>query len=297
MALSRSHLRCALCQGKVPILGGNTERFKFHLATQHDIFHEMDILIAINFLDDFEKEEIISRALPRMKVVFEGGRVSEKRCSEAVRDNQDHENKRKAVKKSNEGREETSREPSGYEDSSDDDNFEIVFDSSPGPEPPVKTVKTPVVDKEVGGEEGKRDATPEISFSEEHLLLDPSPDSRPESDPCAVRDSKLVVREEGSSRSPLPSASCEYCGKVMLRRNIRRHVKVKHGKEERLSVPVCEPQLLLYKCKICSTGLSSRAELRLHTSHVHTLDIQDLEAYIVIDSPVVVQDEFTGEQI
>ena len=283
MALSRSHLRCALCQGNVPIMGGNMERFKFHLATQHDIFHEMDILIAINFLNDFEKEEIMSRALPRMKVVFEEGRVSEKRSSEAVRDSQDHENKRKADKKSNEGREETSRELSGYEDSSDDDNFEIVFDSSP--EPPVKAVKSPVVDKEVGGEEGKRDASPEISLSMETA------------EPGARRDSKLMIKEEGTIRSPLPSASCQYCGKVMLRRNIRRHVKVKHGKEERLSVPVAESQLLLYKCKICSIGLSSRAELRLHTSQVHTLDIEDLEANIVIDTPVVVQDEFTSEQI
>ena len=48
-----------------------------------------------------------------------------------------------------------------------------------------------------------------------------------------------------------------------------------HGQEQS-SLP--EQPLLLFQCKICSAGFSSRDELCLHTSKVHTLDIEDVEA-------------------
>ena len=75
MALSRSYVRCSLCQGNVSISAGNLDKLKSHLQNQHDVFHHLDFQIATNFLEDFEKDEIIVKLLPRMKVVFEGAKV------------------------------------------------------------------------------------------------------------------------------------------------------------------------------------------------------------------------------
>ena len=74
MALSRSYVRCAMCQGNVSIVPGNLETMRMHLENQHDVFHQLDFFISINFLEGFEMEEIISKALPRMKVIFDGAK-------------------------------------------------------------------------------------------------------------------------------------------------------------------------------------------------------------------------------
>ena len=40
------------------------------MENDHDAFYNQDLLISLNFLEDFEREEIIEKALPRMKVIF-----------------------------------------------------------------------------------------------------------------------------------------------------------------------------------------------------------------------------------
>ena len=71
---------------------------------------------------------------------------------------------------------------------------------------------------------------------------------------------------------------------------------MKHG-----AVPEVEPGrsqvLLLYKCKICTTQLASRSELKLHTSQEHALDIEDLEAMVVTDLEVEIKDEINNKKI
>ena len=41
------------------------------MEVDHDCFFEQDLVIALNFLEEFERQEIIERVLPRMKVIFE----------------------------------------------------------------------------------------------------------------------------------------------------------------------------------------------------------------------------------
>jgi len=71
MALSRHAIRCILCHGAVSIRAGNLDKIRLHMEVDHDCFFEQDLLIALNFLEEFERQEIIERVLPRMKVIFE----------------------------------------------------------------------------------------------------------------------------------------------------------------------------------------------------------------------------------
>jgi len=71
MALSRNAIRCVLCHGAVSIRSGNLEKIRLHMEVDHDCFFEQDIIIALNFLEEFERQEIIEKVLPRMKVILE----------------------------------------------------------------------------------------------------------------------------------------------------------------------------------------------------------------------------------
>jgi len=70
MALSRHAIRCILCHGAVSIRAGNLDKIRLHMEVDHDCFFEQDLLMALNFLEEFERQEIIERVLPRMKVIF-----------------------------------------------------------------------------------------------------------------------------------------------------------------------------------------------------------------------------------
>ena len=70
MALSRLSVKCVLCRGAISIRAGNLEKMRLHMENDHDVFYNQDLLISLNFLEDFEREEIIEKALPRMKVIF-----------------------------------------------------------------------------------------------------------------------------------------------------------------------------------------------------------------------------------
>ena len=276
MALSRSYVRCGLCQGNVSIVSGNLDKMKSHLQNQHDVFHQRDFLIATLFLQDFEKEEIVSRVLPRMKVIFEGAKDSNKRSSEGSEEILSVPESKRA-KTEDSVKEDERKVVGGYEDS--DDDFEIVMDDNPSVQP------TKTKDKE-GNERGLND---EINLYKMKKF---------------VKDQTVIPRrgpvvDSVTSLTPSTSrAACEFCGKEMNRKNIRRHVKVKHSKEERLRPVVPGTGLLLYKCKICSAQLASRSDLRLHTSNVHTLDIEDVESMeAVTDPPMVLHDEINIEGI
>ena len=211
MALSRSYVRCGLCQGNVSIVSGNLDKMKSHLQNQHDVFHQRDFLIATLFLQDFEKEEIVSRVLPRMKVIFEGAKDSNKRSSEGSEEILSVPESKRA-KTEDSVKEDERKVVGGYEDS--DDDFEIVMDDNPSVQP------TKTKDKE-GNERGLND---EINLYKMKKF---------------VKDQTVIPRRGpvvDSVTSLIPStsrAACEFCGKEMNRKNIRRHVKVKHSKEER----------------------------------------------------------------
>ena len=71
MAAPEGCVTCALCQAAVSLRAGTLEKLKLHMETDHDAFFQHDILTAINFLEDHEKEVIIEKVLPRMKLQLE----------------------------------------------------------------------------------------------------------------------------------------------------------------------------------------------------------------------------------
>ena len=70
MALSRLAVKCVLCRGAVSIRAGNLDKMRLHIENDHDAFYNQDLFVALNFLEDFEREEIIEKAMPRMEVIF-----------------------------------------------------------------------------------------------------------------------------------------------------------------------------------------------------------------------------------
>ena len=325
MALSRSYVRCSLCQGNVSIIAGNLDKLKSHLQNQHDVFHHLDFQIATNFLEDFEKDDLITKLLPRMKVVFEGAKVPGKRRRD--------ENEVKVEAKKERTYEDLNRdeekeeENNVYEDSSDD-NFEIVADENP-----VGQGKKQKYSQDEKGE-NVQEASPraekgEDKTNEEGIKNDAKEDcvtgsekegdngletlSKPETTRKSQRKSvpsrkvfnmrtktptprKESVVEAAKNNNNFRTAVtiCPCCQKEMLKRSLRRHLRVVHGQEPP-SPP--EHQLMLFKCKICGAGFASRDDLGLHTSEVHTLDIEDVEAITVTEDNHVLRDEINNEVI
>jgi len=323
MALSRSYVRCSLCQGNVSIIAGNLDKLKSHLQNQHEVFHHLDFQIATNFLEDFEKDDLITKLLPRMKVVFEAAKVPGKRRKD------ENEMKVEAKKERTEedlNRDEEKEENNIYEDSSDD-NFEIVADENPDGQD-----KTPKSSQDQKGEnvqegslkaekgedkdnvediqdDGKEDCIAGSKKEEDNGVKIPSKSeitrkSQRKSIPSrkvfkmmktpTPRKESVVVAAKNNNNFRTAVSLCPCCQKEMLKRNLRRHLRVVHGQEPP-SPP--EHQLLLFKCKICGAGFASRDDLGLHTSDVHTLDIEDVEAITVTEDNHVLRDEINIEVI
>jgi len=74
MAMPRGSITCILCKGTISVRSGNLEKFKVHMESDHDVFYDHDILIAINFLESHEKDIIVEKVLPRMRLLFDNVR-------------------------------------------------------------------------------------------------------------------------------------------------------------------------------------------------------------------------------
>ena len=316
MALSRSYVRCSLCQGNVSIIAGNLDKLKSHLENQHDVFHHLDFQIAINFLEDFEKEDLISKLLPRMKVVFEGAKVPGKRSRDENEMELEVEAKKEKIETDLDRDEEKEEEENNvYEDSSDD-NFEIVTDENPdgqsikqdpktsqdkkGPNVKEVSLKAEKEEEDKGNEKDTQDGGKEdkdcIDGSKKEESTGVETPSKPgiirksprksvpsrkvfklTKTPTPRKESVVVATKNNNNNFRTAVTICPRCQKEMLKRNLRRHLRVVHGQEPP-SHPDLHHQLLLFKCKICSAGFASRDDLGLHTSEVHTLNIEDVEA-------------------
>jgi len=70
-------LPCLLCKGAISLRGGNLSKVRSHLETVHDSLYSADILIAVMFLGQHEKEVILEKVVPRIKNVLGGVKNSE----------------------------------------------------------------------------------------------------------------------------------------------------------------------------------------------------------------------------
>ena len=70
-SVPRGGVTCLLCNATISVRIGNYGKLKLHLETNHDVFFEHDLLMAINFLEANEREIIIEKVLPRMNLCLQ----------------------------------------------------------------------------------------------------------------------------------------------------------------------------------------------------------------------------------
>ena len=76
---SRGCVTCLLCNATISVRIGNYGKLKLHMETNHDVFYEQDLLMALNFLEDHEREVIIEKVLPRMDIFLNKAKVIDKK--------------------------------------------------------------------------------------------------------------------------------------------------------------------------------------------------------------------------
>ena len=58
-------MTCLLCNATISVRIGNYGKLKLHMETNHDVFYEQDLLMALNFLEDHEREVNARPGWPR----------------------------------------------------------------------------------------------------------------------------------------------------------------------------------------------------------------------------------------
>ena len=287
----RGSVSCLLCKGSVSVRAGNLEKFRVHVESDHDVFYDHDILIAINFLEAHEKEVIIEKVLPRMRMIFNDVSYSnrksiddklaiEKRLLEKDDEDEVLETLNHAPKKTkhtdeekNNGSKIQRKEEINLEDSDEED--EKYNDK-----------------EEKDMQRASETLTENIQPTES--ILKTQPDSESEFSDCDVCHQSIrksvfdFHRKSHLSSEAKINVECQHCGKVMQKTSMWRHMKsrcptlLKMSKpisEETPDVPVMSEQTSKgsFQCKICFTDFQKLASLKLHTTEEHSLDLEDVE--------------------
>jgi len=69
-SLPHGTVSCLLCRGTISLRTGDLAKFRSHLETVHESVYSHDLLIAITFLEESEKEVIMEKVMPRIKSLF-----------------------------------------------------------------------------------------------------------------------------------------------------------------------------------------------------------------------------------
>jgi len=233
-------ISCLLCQGAISVRSGNLDKFRVHMESDHDVFFGHDILIAINFLEAHEKEIIIEKVLPRMKLLFanircfdgkfvpsDGKTGLEKRLLEM--DDDSSGNPSKKLKPSKENEYQSFKELNSSIEISDvsDVNEEInIGDESDDDN----------IDDKISDEEIENDAvsvgdtlTESINSIKDILKGGTKVDTEDEFTTCdvcnlSVRKSILDFhRKSHQSVAKSTVAECDVCRKVMQKKSLNKH--------------------------------------------------------------------------
>jgi len=72
-------ITCLLCNATISVRLGNFEKLNAHLEVNHDVFFHHDLLMALNFLEDHERDVIIEKVIPRMTLTLNNAKNLDKR--------------------------------------------------------------------------------------------------------------------------------------------------------------------------------------------------------------------------
>ena len=95
----------------------------------------------------------------------------------------------------------------------------------------------------------------EVSMEEEMVAVDEH----------EQQESKFTKIDKTTAMKSSES-NCPVCGKLMLKGNINRHIRLVHGKAKED-----------FKCKICFASFHQLDSLEIHTYKEHNLDLEDME--------------------
>jgi len=281
-----------MCKGAVSVRAGNLEKMKVHVESDHDVFYDHDILIAINFLESHEKEVIIEKVLPRMKMLLQNMKTQkikavdknklpiEKRLLEFDAESAMQE----TVKKGRYEQEiipgnniSKAREEIDIDDSDEEEKDERVTKKEYSNARPVETLT------EISQPSIKN--SPDIDTESEFC----------ECDVChqSVRKSVFEFHRKShlSTLQDPKMVECPHCKKVMQRTSLWKHKgrcmvlklsnSISHEEtpdhepepdtEEKKDVPA------IFQCKICFINFPKLASLKWHTTEEHSLDLEDVE--------------------
>merc|ERR1719209_1475325 len=71
---------CPLCKADISLRSGTLNKVRTHMEDAHGIFHEIDSLLAMLFLEPYEKQVILEMVMPKLRKVLEKakGKMGEK---------------------------------------------------------------------------------------------------------------------------------------------------------------------------------------------------------------------------
>ena len=256
-------ITCYLCNASISVKNGTFDKLQHHLETSHEVFNGFEILMAINFLEEHEKEVIVEKVVPRMKL-----------CLEAAKNIKENVGKLDIEKKLFGETEATTTgkslvekiEESEPDKQLEDDETEKLLDDDvvavEEEENPFKRCKLEMFDV---------NESLEISLdeSDETLLFpdDDVPGERvevaPDSAECRV--CHKVFKKKSMSRH---TARCE------LRERVRQMELAKQMEEtgQTLGTDNLDGSLSAGRsvdCLVCGKSLSSRTNLKRHVRNVH----------------------------
>ena len=304
---------CMMCKGAVSVRAGNLERFKVHVESDHDVFYDQDLLIAINFLEPHEKEVIIEKVLPRMKNIFQEVKAFkragnenklqiEKRIYEPVEDSSMQENVKKArydediiEPNINQSYEEIAIEDSEveYERRAEINRYNLARGDET-----LTEISEPAVNRNSGRQNGAESEFSNCDVCHQQVrksLLDfhkkshyPVPD-HPRYPPPDHPDQHRYPAPDHPDQPPRPVpdpnlAECPHCKKMMQRRSLWKHkprCSLKTDRSFSEDSPLAEiPEVSSaesFECKICFSKYPKLSILKRHTTVEHSVELEDVE--------------------
>jgi len=251
-------ITCYLCNASISVKNGTFDKLQHHLETSHEVFNGFEILMAINFLEEHEKEVIVEKVVPRMKLCLEAAKNIKENVGKL-----DIEKKlfgeteatttgKSLVEKIEESEPDKQLEDDETEKLLDDDVVAVEEEENPS-----KRCKMEMFDV---------NESLEISLDEsDETLLFPDDDVEVAPDSAECRVCHKVFKKKSMSRH---TARCE------LRERVRQMELAKQMEEtgQTLGTDNLDGSLSAGRgvdCLVCGKSLSSRTNLKRHVRNVH----------------------------
>jgi len=276
-------INCLLCKAAVSVRAGNLEKLKVHIESDHDVFYNKDILIAINFLEDHEKDIIVEKVLPRMRFLINSANnlhsdnsehlqlVIEKRLLE-----QDNDISVNASKKAKYCTDLNKMNVVNNIDEIQEETLEENIENS------VETLSI-----NSGPTKDTASVEDEDEFSECEVCHK------------SIRKSVLSLHRKYHISTSATTVECDICRKMFSKKSMYKHRRrceimnrSRKLKEEKIAASSIQQQERSFECKVCPAEFQTMDSLKMHISkeHAHEQELEDTEHEYI-------EEELNGDKI